>query len=585
MRRCKRGPAATLVAAAVMGLGLGIGVATPGVASAGTPLPGAPNCPMFPADNVWNTPIANLPVDPHSAEWLASMDASTTNLHPDFGPSGDPSNPYGIPYTVVSPSQPLVPITFEYADESDPGPYPFSAATPIEGGQQSTGDRHAIMVNPSTCTLYELYDAQYSSSGSTAGSGAIWNLGSNALRPAGWTSADAAGLPILPGLVRYDEVQSGVITHAIRMTAETTDTSYIWPARHEAGAASDPDLPPMGARFRLKADFDISGYSAQAQVVLLAMQQYGLILADNGSNWYFGGTADSNWPLALVNELKTVPASAFEAVDESSLMIDPNSGQARQLGAAVNCSSDSGYRLVAADGGVFSFCQSFLGSMGGQHLNAPMVGMAETAGGGGYWEVGSDGGIFDYGDATFHGSTGSLHLNAPVVGMAATQDGGGYWLVAADGGVFNYGDAAFYGSAGSIHLDKPIVGMAATPDGKGYWLVASDGGIFSYGDARFYGSRGGQPLNEPIVGMAPSTSGLGYWLVASDGGIFNYGDAAFYGSRGGQPLNKPIVGMAPSASGYWLVASDGGIFNYGDAVFNGSTGGIALAAPIVAMSG
>jgi len=585
VRRWKRGPAVTFVAAAVMGLGLGIGVATPDVASAGTPLPGAPSCPMFPADNVWNTPIANLPVDPHSAEWLASMDASTTNLHPDFGPSGDPSNPYGIPYTLVSPSQPLVPITFEYADQSDPGPYPFGADTPIEGGQQSTGDRHAIMVNPSTCTLYELYDAQYSSSGSTAGSGAIWNLDSNALRPAGWTSADAAGLPILPGLVRYDEVQSGVITHAIRMTAETTDTSYIWPARHEAGTASNPDLPPMGARFRLKANFDISGYSAQAQVVLRAMQQYGLILADNGSNWYFGGTADSNWPLALVNELKTVPASAFEAVDESSVMIDPNSGQARQLGAAVNCSSDPGYRLVAADGGVFSFCQSFLGSMGGQHLNAPMVGMAETPGGGGYWEVGSDGGIFNFGDATFHGSTGGLHLNAPVVGMTATHDGGGYWLVASDGGVFSYGDAGFYGSAGSIHLDKPIVGMAATPDGEGYWLVASDGGVFSYGDAKFYGSRGGQPLNEPIVGMAPSASGLGYWLVASDGGIFNYGDADFYGSRGGQPLNEPIVGMAASASGlgYWLVASDGGIFNYGDAVFNGSTGGIVLDAPIVAM--
>ena len=270
------------------------------------------------------------------------MDASTTNLHPDFGPSGDPSNPYGMPYTVVSPSQPEVPITFQYADESDPGPYPFSASTPIEGGQQSTGDRHAIMVNPATCTLYELYDAQYSASGSTAGSGAIWNLNSNALRPAGWTSADAAGLPILPGLVRYDEVQSGVITHAIRMTAEATDTSYLWPARHEAGTSSNPNLPPMGARFRLKASYNISGYSPQAQVVLRAMQQYGLILADNGSNWYFGGTADDNWPAALVNELKEVPASAFEAVDESSLMVDPNSGQARQLGVSVNCGSGPG---------------------------------------------------------------------------------------------------------------------------------------------------------------------------------------------------------------------------------------------------
>jgi hypothetical protein len=409
------GPVA-LVTAGVLWLSLIVAV-SPATASAGTPVPGAPNCPVFPADNVWNTPIANLPVNPQSAAWLASMDAGTTNLHPDFGPSDDPATPYGIPYTVVSPSQPEVPITFHYADQSDPGPYPCSATTPIEGGPDSTGDRHAIMVNPSTCTLYELDGASYSASGSTAVSGAIWNLNSNALRPAGWTSADAAGLPILPGLVRYDEVQSGVITHAIRMTAEATDTSYLWPARHEAGTSSNPDLPPMGARFRLEADYDISGYSPQAQVVLRAMQQYGLILTDNGSNWYFGGTADDNWPIALVNELKEVPASAFEAVDESSLMIDPNSGQARQLGTAVDCGSGPGYRMVAADGGVFSFCQSFLGSMGGQHLNAPMVGMASSASGHGYWLVASDGGIFSYGDAVFNGSTSGLALDAPIVAM------------------------------------------------------------------------------------------------------------------------------------------------------------------------
>src|SRR5580692_2673268 len=529
-RRRFAGPVA-FVTAAVMWLGLTVAV-SPTTASAGTPVPGAPSCPMFPADNVWNTPIANLPVNPQSAAWMASMDASTTNLHPDFGPSGDPSTPYGIPYTVVSPAQPGVPITFQYADQSDPGPYPFSATTPIEGGQGSTGDRHAIMVNPATCTLYELDGAQYDAAGSNAVSGAIWNLNSNALRPAGWTSADAAGLPILPGLVRYDEVQSGVITHAIRMTAEATDTSYLWPARHEAGTSSNPNLPPMGARFRLKAGFNISGYSPQAQVVLRAMQQYGLILADNGSNWYFGGTADDSWPAALVNELKEVPASAFEAVDESSLMVDPNSGQARQLGVSVNCGSDPGYRMVASDGGIFSFCQSFLGSMGGQHLNAPMVGMAQTPDGGGYWEVAADGGIFSYGDATFHGSTGGLHLNAPIVGAAATSDGGGYWLVASDGGIFNYGDAGFFGSAGSLHLNQPIVGMAATPDGGGYWLVGSDGGIFSYGDASFHGSVGAIHLNKPVVGMATTSDGGGYWLVASDGGIFNYGDAGFDGSAG-----------------------------------------------------
>ena len=184
-RLARRGVPATralqvlsLVLAVLCG-GLVLGVATPLPASAGSPLPGAPTCPMFPADNVWNTNISQLPVDPHSAEWMASMDSASTNLHPDFGPSDDPSTPYGIPYTVVSPSQPLVNVTFQYASESDPGPYPFSAATPIEGGSQSTGDRHAIMVNPSTCTLYELYDATYSPSGSTAGSGAIWNLNSN----------------------------------------------------------------------------------------------------------------------------------------------------------------------------------------------------------------------------------------------------------------------------------------------------------------------------------------------------------------------------------------------------------------------
>ena len=190
------------------------------------------------------------------------------------------------------------------------------------------------MVDPASCTLYELYDATYGASGSTAGSGAIWNLNSNALRPSTWTSADAAGLPILPGILRYDEVLSGSVTHAIRMTADTTDTSFIWPARHEAGARSDPSLPPMGARFRLRANFDLSGFSPQAQVVLRAMQHYGLILADNGSNWYFGGSADPAWPIALVDELKRIPASAFDAVDESSIMVSPDSGQARQPGAA-----------------------------------------------------------------------------------------------------------------------------------------------------------------------------------------------------------------------------------------------------------
>ena len=257
----------------------------------------------------------------------------------------------------------------------------------------------------------------------------------------------------------------------------------------------------MGARFRLKASFNISGYSAQAQVVLRAMQQYGLILADNGSNWYFGGTADPAWPSALVNELKQVPASAFEAVDESSLMINPDSGQAHQTGGTVTCSSAPGYRMAAADGGVFTFCEPFFGSMGGTPLVAPIVGLAATPDNKGYWMVAADGGVFTFGDARFFGSIGGHALNQPVVGLAATPDGGGYWLVAPDGGIFSFGDATFFGSTGSIHLNQPIVGMAAAPGG-GYWLVASDGGVFAFGSATFEGSTGAIHLAAPIVGLA-----------------------------------------------------------------------------------
>ena len=218
--------------------------------------------------------------------------------------------------------------------------------------------------------------------------------------------------------------------------------------------------------------------------------------------------------------------------------------------------------------------------------NAPIVGMAATPDGDGYWLVASDGGIFSYGSAQFHGSTGSLQLNAPIVGMAAAPGGGGYWLVARDGGIFNYGSAGFFGSAGSLHLNAPIVGMAPTRDGGGYWLVASDGGIFSYGDARFWGSAGAMALNAPVVAMAATPAGGGYWLVGSDGGIFSYGDAQFSGSTGSLRLDAPIVGMAaaPGGGGYWLVASDGGVFTYGNATYLGSLGGSALPAPVVGMA-
>jgi len=298
-----------------------------------TTLPGT-TCPAFPADDVWNTPITGLPVDANSATWLASMDASTTLLHPDYGPSGNKSIPYGIPWQIVSTSPTLVPVKFTYASESDKGPYPFSATTPIEGGPNAKGDRHAIMVNPKTCTLYELYDAYFHAGGkSTAGSGAIWNLNSDQLRPAGWTSADAAGLPILPGLVNYNEVEAGAMDHAIRFTAACTQKSYLWPARHEAGQ-SNTKCPPMGARFRLSASFSLpkSQCSAMCQTVITTMKTYGLILADNGSNWYFQGTADTRWTYTEVDQLKSIPASDFVAVNEACLQVSANSGAAYQPG-------------------------------------------------------------------------------------------------------------------------------------------------------------------------------------------------------------------------------------------------------------
>jgi hypothetical protein len=346
---------------AVMGLGAGVGYSAASPARAApvpaaqmssvagrvattpvltTTVPGAPNCPMFPANNVWNTNISKLPVDSHSAAWLNSMDSSSTYLHPDFGP--DPGGyPYGIPYTVVTNTHRMVRIKFEYASQSYLGKYPFGPDTPIEGGKNASGDRHAIMVNSDTCTLYELWDARYSAHGSTAGSGAMWHLDSNELRPAGWTSADAAGLPILPGLLNYAQIQQAVktgkpITHAIRFTAADTATAYLWPARHEAGSGPASEYPPMGARFRLKASFNVAKfcrnsrrYCRDAKAVLVEMQNYGLILADNGSNWYFQGSAYPQWPDGLVSLLKGIPASAFQAVNESCLMVHRNSGAAR----------------------------------------------------------------------------------------------------------------------------------------------------------------------------------------------------------------------------------------------------------------
>ncbi len=284
-------------------------------------------CPMFPPDNVWNTRVDSLPVDARSSAFINSI-GPTTGLHPDFGTvwAGAPN---GIPYTSVLGTQPFVTVNFGYSDESDPGPYPIPPNAPIEGGPNSSGDRHVLVVESTNCKLYEMGSAYPEADGSwTAGSGAIFDLRSNVLRPDTWTSADAAGLPILPGLVRYDEVASGVITHALRFTAQRTQRKYIWPARHYASSITDPNVPPMGQRFRLKASFDISSYPAQVQAILTAFKTYGVILADNGSNWFISGAPDPRWNDDMLSQLSSVKGSDFEAVDESGLMVDPDSGLA-----------------------------------------------------------------------------------------------------------------------------------------------------------------------------------------------------------------------------------------------------------------
>jgi hypothetical protein len=291
-------------------------------------------CPTLPADDIWNTPIDHLPVDPRSGPYVTSI-GSSANLHPDFGsgvwPPGSDS-PIGIPYVEIPAGTPAVTITYTaYGNESDPGPFPIPGNAPIEGGPNSSGDRHVLVVDRYRCELFELFNAHPGPGTSwRASSGARYRLDSSALRPDGWTSADAAGLPIFPGLVRFDEVASGHIGHAIRFTAPTTQAAHVWPARHDASSSSSLALPPMGQRFRLKTGFDISGYSPQVRVILTAFKEYGIILADNGSPWYISGAPDPRWDNDVLHELQQIPGSAFEAVDVSSLMIDPDSGQAAQ---------------------------------------------------------------------------------------------------------------------------------------------------------------------------------------------------------------------------------------------------------------
>ena len=291
---------------------------------AGTSGPAVSGIPVFPPDHIWNTRIDSLPVDSRSSAYIRTI-GSTSHLHADFGSGLYDGTLIGIPYNIVDGSQKKKTVTFEYADESDSGPYPIPDNPFIEGG----ADHHLLIIDRDAKILYELYAAEKQADGSwTAGSGAVFNLSGYMLRPAGWTSADAAGLAILPGLVRYDEVSAGEITHALRFTAPSTRRAYVWPARHYASSNTDPVYPPMGQRFRLKSSFNTSGYPCQSRIVLEALKKYGMILSDNGAPWYITGAPDERWNNDALHALHQLKGSDFEAVDTSSLIVNENSGQA-----------------------------------------------------------------------------------------------------------------------------------------------------------------------------------------------------------------------------------------------------------------
>jgi len=329
-------PIACILICLALACGGGKSAASPGTpgtppsgSPSGSPSASQPNGSLqgrrpFPADNPWNTDISSAPVDPNSAALLASIGLST-GLHPDFGTvwAGAPN---GIPYVLVPGTQPLVPMSFDYADESDPGPYPIPPDAPIEGGPSSTGDRHVLVVDLDHWKLFETWNSTPQNGGTSwhAGSGAVFDLSSDALRRAGWTSADAAGLPIFPGLVRYDEVVGqGSIQHALRFTVAQTRMAYVPPATHWASSKTSAALPPMGMRVRLKASTNISGYSANVQVILRAMKQYGMFVADNGSNWYVSGAPDPRWSDDELATLSGIKGSDFEVVVMSGLVAGP----------------------------------------------------------------------------------------------------------------------------------------------------------------------------------------------------------------------------------------------------------------------
>jgi hypothetical protein len=484
------------------------------------PLPQAANCPDSPADSHWHADVSRLPVHPRSASYVASMGLDS-RVHPDFGSGTWEGGPIGIPFTVADSSTPRVAVSFDYDDESDPGPYPIPAEAPIEGGPQADGDRHVLVVDRSACRLYELFDAHRNADGSWhAGSGATWDLRSNALRPDSWTSADAAGLPILPGLVRYDEVAAGEIDHAIRVTARATQAAHLWPARHHAGSAN-ADLPPMGLRLRLRAGVDVSRFAPEVQVILRAMQRYGLIVADNGSSWFLSGAPDERWNNDVLATLRQLHGSDFEAVDASSLLVDPSSGRVaggpttpppasnEQLGRFVDAVyADFLGRAADAGGRAFWVGRLAAGMPRGEFTTA----VARSP----EWLGRTVGGLYQLAFGRPPDSGGLAHWSArlaagvPVSELAATLLGSDEAFALGGGTPEGYVD----------RLYQRVLGRAADAGGRAYWAGAIRAGVprtqlagslFQSAEHRSFRVA---LLYELLLDRGPEPAGWAYWVDA-----------------------------------------------------------------------
>jgi hypothetical protein len=437
------------------------------------------NCPVFPADNIWNARVDQLPVNASSSTWVSTIGPSSP-LHPDFGSGTYNGEPIGIPFVTVPGSQTKYPATFTYQSESDPGPYAIPLNAPIEGGSSSTGDRHVIAVDTDNCILYEIFDAFPQTASWQGGSGAIFDLSSDALRPAGWTSADAAGLPIFPGLVRYEEIVSGAIRHAIRFTVPHTQDTYVWPARHQASSLTGSQYPPMGARFRLKSSFDISTFSATNQFILTALQRYGMLLADNGSSWFISGAPDSRWDNDDLHALTTISGSNFEAVDVSTLMVDPNSGAtAHGVPAANSVAPNSG------SGASQSFTLQYSDSAGGTNLQS----------------------VWAYFNATLANPAGNsclLYYNSASNQINLLNDTATVWLSAALGSA-----TTLQNSQCSLHVPT----ATATPSGNTLTLNVTV--TFT---PSFVGAKNVYLHAVDVSGANSSWQQLGSWTVASTAG-------------------------------------------------------------------